>query len=443
MIEEKQSQLIELIDELEIIFSVKDDISNEEIHNFIDKFNLLSEYDIRKRISEITGDDTYINNVEDTHIKNTEDMHINNREDTHINNVKNIRINNIDDTQEFTLPIGLEHDHDEDFKKREFSSYENNINEECSNVDKEHSSMNEECCNVDEGYTSVDEKYSSTNEECSSVDREYSNVNEEYNNIDEEDSSVNQECVNAEEKEKEELHKDKEKLHKAIVEAVEEKKYSFNENSIPEVLFIRGETKYGQLSIEWGWPDEIEEVLICHRMDKFPTGPRDLSSTQCEIKRCCEDKIGSYTINKASQGDFYFCVYTKVNLNGKIFYSQGQKRLVVNKEPSEIFYEIKIKKNIFGKLKSAQIVVWSKEKEVNLPQLTLVGKVGNMPLQKSDGESILNIDYEAITKDKSIDIELPDDKIRGNMYVKLFFHDDINSRLFRIVSPAKERLYFK
>ncbi|WP_315120235.1 hypothetical protein [uncultured Clostridium sp.] len=400
MIEEKQSQLIELIDELEIIFSVKDYISNEEIHNFIDKFNLLSEYDIRKRISEITGDDTYINNVEDTHIINTEDIHI--------SNVKDIHINNIENTQEFTLPIELEHDHDEDVKEIESSSYKNNINEEFSNVD---------------------EGYSSANEECSSVDRECSNIDEE--------------CVNAEEEEKEELHKDEEELQKAIVEAVEEKRYSFDENSIPEVSFIRGDTKYGQLSIEWGWPDEIEEVLICHRMDKFPTGPRDLSSTQYEIKRCGEDKIGSYTISKASQGDFYFCVYTKVNFNGKAFYSQGQKRLVVNKEPSEIFYEIKIRKNIFGKLKSAQIMVWSKEKDVNLPQLTLVGKVGNMPLQKSDGESILNIDYEAITKDESIDIELSNDKIRGNMYVKLFFQDDTNSRLFRIVSPAKERLYFK
>ncbi|MEW9097069.1 MAG: hypothetical protein AB2417_18485 [Clostridiaceae bacterium] len=421
MIEEKQSQLIELIDELEIIFSVKDNISNEEIHNFIDKFNLLSEYDIRKRISEITGDDTYINNVEDIHINNTEDIHINNTEDIHINNIEN--------TQQFTLPIGLERDHDKESKEVESSSCKNNINKEYNNVDKEHNSINKECSKVDEGCSSV-------NEECSNIDEGYSNIN--------------QECVNVEEEEKEELHKDQEELHKdeeslhgAIVEAVEEKIYSFNENSIPEVLFIRGETKYGQLSIEWGWPDEIEEVLICHRMDKFPTGPRDLSSTQCEIKRCYEDKIGSYTISKASQGDFYFCVYTKVNFNGKILYSQGQKRLVVNKEPSEIFYEIKIKKNIFGKVKSAQIVVWSKEKEVNLPQLTLVGKVGNMPLQKSDGESIVNIDYESITKDKSIDIELPNDKIRGNMYVKLFFNDDTNSRLFRIVSPAKERLYFK
>lgn len=339
--EEKQTQLEELMDELEIIFSVKDSISKEEIDNFIDKFNLLSEYDIRKKIAEITGEDTYISNLENE--------------------------------KEVTLPSRLENDKNEEIKEIEYDNSKDNINGECKNVGEI----------------------------------------------------------------------EKEDLHKSVVEVVGGEKYSFNENTIPEVLFIRGETKYGQLSIEWGWPDEIKEVFICHRMDKFPTGPKDSSSTQCEVKRCGDDKVGSYTINKAGQGDFYFCVYTKVRLNGKVFYSQGQKRLVVNKEPLQIFYEIKIRRNIFGKLKSAQILVWSKEKEISLPQLTLIGKLGNMPLQKSDGESVINIDYEVLTKDKCIDIDLPSDKIRGNMYVKLFFQDDANSRLFRIVSPAKEELYFK
>ncbi|KAJ53569.1 hypothetical protein BD780_001319 [Clostridium tetanomorphum] len=361
MNEEKQSQLAELIDELEIILSVKNDISTEEIDNFTKKFNLLSEYDIRNKICEITKDDSYINNI--------------------------------DNTQEFKLP-----------DEPEYNEYVNNDRLDELN---EYKNLKDNSCE----HIKDDDKV---------LHNDYKwNVNEDF------------------------VSEDKKELNKTIEEVNSNKIYSFDEQNIPEVSFIRGETKYGQLSLEWGWPEEIDEVLICYRMDRFPTGPKDLSATQYEIKRCAHEKIGSYSISKVSEGDFYFCVYTKVNLNGKVCYSQGQKRLVVNKEPSEIFYEIKIKRSIFGKLKSSEIIVWTKEKEMNLPQLILVGKVGNMPLQKSDGEIILNIDYEVIKKDECINMELPNDIVRGNMYVKLFFLDDANSKLFRIVSPGKERLYFK
>ena len=60
MIDEKQRELHELTDEVEIILSVKDNISHEEIDNLVNKFHLLSEYDIRKKIEEITGDSAYI-----------------------------------------------------------------------------------------------------------------------------------------------------------------------------------------------------------------------------------------------------------------------------------------------------------------------------------------------------------------------------------------------
>lgn len=349
MDEKKQCQLEELVDELEIILSVKNVISKEEINNFIQKFNYLSEHDIRLKISEITKDNSYINNIEDT--------------------------------QQFILPNNLEYEHAQYMDTEQADNINSNSYEE--------------------------------------------NENKQVNDID-----IEQE-------------EEKEDLINPIIQLEQKKTYSFDENNIPEVPFIRGEIKYGQLSLEWGWPEEVDEVLICYRMDMFPKGPRDLAAVQCEIKKHQDEKMGSYIISKVSGGDFYFCVYTKVNFGSKACYSQGQKRLVVNREPSEIFYEIKMKRSIFGKLKSSEIVLWTKEKEVNLPQLMVVGKIGNMPLQKSDGETILNIDCEVINKDKLVTIGLPNDNIRGNMYVKLFFFDDANSKLFRIVSPAKERLYFK
>lgn len=342
MIDENQQELQELTDEVEIILSVKDNISHEEIDNFVNKFNSLSEYNVRKKIGEITGDSTYIQNF----IDKTNEIVSSNQGDT-----QNDTSEKIDALE--TASVFLEA-------------------QDTINTGVVESTM-------------IEDKIQDKNIE----------------------NSV------------------------------------FSEGNIPEVSFIKADIKYGQLSLEWGWPEGISKAIICYRMDRFPIGPTDCCASQFMVKREYDDEKGEYLIHKAVEGNYYFCIYISADCNGKTLYSDGQRRLVVNKIPSEIFYEIRHKKSLLGKLKGAEIVLSTTDKEINLPQLELVGKFGNMPLQKSDGKSILNIDYQTITTDKSITLNLPIENIGRNMYVKLFFLDDSNSKLYRIISPAKEKLYFK
>ena len=172
-------------------------------------------------------------------------------------------------------------------------------------------------------------------------------------------------------------------------------------------------------------------------------GPTDSCALQVLMKKEGNDEIGDHIIHKVIEGNYYFCIYSVVDYNEKRLFSEGQRRLVVNKTPSEIFYEIKRKRNLLGKLKAVELILSTTDKEINLPQLALVGKFGNMPLQKSDGKSVFSTDYQTITNDKSVALNLPIENISRNMYVKLFFLDDSNSKLYRIISPAKEKLYFK
>lgn len=329
MEEKKQDELEELSDEVDIILSYKDAISKEEINNFVNKFSLLSEYDIREKISELTGNNIYI--------------------------------------QELSKVI-----------------------EEKSESIEKIEPVEEE--NIKSGYNII-KKFS----------EEKTQENKPLNNL----------------------------------------QKVFDINNIPEVSFIRAEVKYGQLSLEWGWPEGINKVMLCYRMDKFPLNSRDSSCCHILMEREDNFPTGDYTMEKVLEGNYYFSIYTLAEQGEKTIFSQGQKRLVVNKIPEEIFYEIKIKKNILGKLKSAELVLSTDKKEINIPPLVLVGRTGNIPLQKSQGESLVTTDYETLTKDENLFFSIPASGIGRNMYVKLFFIEDENSKMYRIISPAKDKLYFK
>lgn len=349
MIDEKQQELEELSDEIEIILSVKDNISNEEIYNFTNKFHLLSENDIRTRIKEITGDLTYINEF-------------NNEDSLEITSAKE-KIDNL----------------------------------------------------IDPIITKIANEYSSLEEK------------------DKEEDKDNELDINFE----------SETIIESIPQNEIRERIIFTEDDIPEVTFVKADTKYGQLSLEWGWPDGTEKVLISYRTDRFPIGASDSCASQILINREDNAENGGYIIHKVIEGNYYFCIYIVAEYDQKKIFSEGTRRLVVNKRPSEIFYEIRRRKTILGKLKGIELILSATDKEVNLPQLVLVSKHGNMPLQKSDGETIFQTDYQTIGLDKTAALELPVKNIGKNMYVKLFFLDDSNSKLYRIISPAKERLYFK
>lgn len=347
MDEKKQREMEELVEEIDIIFSVKDNISQDEINNFLNKFTELSEDDIRNKISEITGDNSYIEN------------------------------SSSDEKDENPL------------------------------VDIDFESKSE--VNIEDSPEKLDEN-------------KIEDVNEDL-----------------------QIHIDKlpDKPENDKIKSV------FDDGNIPDVPFVKAEVKYGQLSLEWGWPEGIDKVLLCYRMDRFPEAPSDSSASHVIIEREENFETGGHTISKIEEGNYYFCIYAMVEYENKTLYAEGQRRLVVNKVPQEIFYKIDLKRSLLGKLKSAKISLsapsskLSPNGEIELPQLILISKIGNMPIQKSDGEILFNIDYQTLKNDEIMDFDLPIENIRKNMYVKLFFVDDSNSNLYRIVSPAKEKLHFK
>ena len=208
------------------------------------------------------------------------------------------------------------------------------------------------------------------------------------------------------------------------------------------ISVIREEVRYNQLCIEWDWPVLIEKVMVCYRNDKFPSKPEDKDSNKFIVEKRMEEKTGEFIINKLKEESYYFWVFPIVNEGDNIKYLEGKKRLVVNKAIVEIFYEFKVKKSLFGQVKSVKILLKTNEEEVTLPPTSLIAKKGSVPIFKSDGNENYKLDYIKIEKDITSEIDVPADKISKNTYIKLFIDDEKSSFLYRLIPPRKENMYF-
>ncbi|MCB2299030.1 hypothetical protein [Clostridium tagluense] len=337
----KYKEINDLKEEIEIILSIKDELSNEEINNFVDSFPSLTEKEIREKIAEITNNNEYL--IEEVNIEE----------------------------QFEEKPINLQK---ESFEKCEIAESEE---------------------------------------------------------IKEEEEQVQQIIINK--------IQESEAENERQIETVEELN-----STLIDIAAIVGEVKHNQLCLQWQWPEKANKIKVVYRGDSFPKSAEDSSAATSVIKREKDENTGTFVIDRISEGNYYFTIYVMAEMNDKVFYSQGKRRLIVNKKPIEIYYNLKIKRSLLGKIKSAEIMFSMEEEgEVKLPAITVIGKRGNMPIQKLDGDDIYTFNEVVITKNKPSVFEFPVESIKNNMYIKLFVMNDKESIRYRIISPAREKLYFK
>lgn len=382
---DKEKQMEELCEEIDIILSVKDYISDVEINNFLQTFNLISENELREKLTALTGNENYINNKKS------------------VNNYEG---------------------EDEGSKNKLYVCNDNDVSNEEKILDEEKQEI-EEITYVDKSLNNtMDESHEEeTVEQALLKPKDRQEI--DNNVIDKFNKEEIKEILDVDDEETEE-----------IVEVVDI-------DNIEDLTVIRGECKYGQLSVEWDWPKNVKKVLVAYRFDRFPEGPKDNSSFKSIISREKSAKSGFFTVDKAEAGDYYFSVFVLIECDGKQFFSKGQRRLITNRKPADIYYKFKINRTLFGKMKAAQIILSTDELNVELPQTVLVAKKGNIPMFKSEGEVIYTIDYQTLNNGRELLINIPIDYIGNNLYVKLFFLDDSNNKIYRIVCPTKENLYIK
>lgn len=345
----KEKAISELEDEIDVVLSIKDEVTQDEIDNFKEAFPMLTEEEIRKQISKLTQNEKYIEEYS----------------------------GEVDDVKEYKIG-------------------ESNI------ITKQEELDLEDTIRIDS------------------------------NKIKTAISKPNHDI------------KIKEVIEENEVEFDEKEEEYLEPGRLPEnIKVIRGEVKYNQLSIDWDWPYGVKEVLVLYRNDKFPAKPNDSSAVKITVEKNYGETVGQFTIHKVKEENYYFCVFPVIKAGDEVSYLEGKKRLIVSKEPSEVFYNLKVKKRLLGGIKAVSIIFRTSAEEVNLVPTVLVAKKGNLPVFKSDGEEIYKFDYIKLGKDEFVEVEMPIDIIKKNTYVKLFLEDEGNSSLFRILPPGKKELYLK
>lgn len=255
----KNKEINDLKEEIEIILSIKDKISDEEINNFVDSFPSLTESEVREKIAEITDDDEYL--IEEVNIEEQIDEKHKNTQymDTEIAKTADV-VTEIETITEHSK-----------IKKEQAEQIMMNKIEECKVKSKP------------------------TAEALSSM--------------------------------------------------------------LTDIAAIVGEVKHNQLLLQWKWPEKANMVKVVYRGDGFAKSAEDSLALSSVIKREKDETTGVFVMDKIVEGNYYFTIYVTAEINGQFFYSTGKRRLMVNRKPIEIYYDLKIKRSLLGKLKSAEIIL--------------------------------------------------------------------------------------
>ncbi|MCP4700558.1 MAG: zinc ribbon domain-containing protein [Gammaproteobacteria bacterium] len=213
-----------------------------------------------------------------------------------------------------------------------------------------------------------------------------------------------------------------------------------NVTSIHDIKGLHGYINYNKLYLEWTWPQDTHKVLVACRHDRYPQNWRDSRAT---LKICTRQEYNhhsAFVMQQTDKTDYYFSVFVIAGEGEQAKYSAGKQTVVANSACQEIFYEIHLKKNLFGKVKAMELLIRTDRQGVKLPKTVLVKKSGNLPLRRFDGELIYTIAQDTEMFANELKIELSASHADKNCYAKLFLADDREAHRFRLIAPGKNKL---
>lgn len=209
--------------------------------------------------------------------------------------------------------------------------------------------------------------------------------------------------------------------------------------SIDDVSSLKGEVSNDKIFLEWDWPAGAQQARIVCRQDTFPASPEDSNASIKTLTREHYDMERAFTLKRPERKNYFFKVYIVSAAAGREIFSPGVECLVSNQEAAEVYYEVRIKKSLFNKTKSACITLYSGGPKVELPKVVVVKKLDNIPVKKSDGSAICTIEDGTIVTGKQLDFEIPITELSEGAYCRLFLADESKSSIFRLMSKGRDK----
>lgn len=206
--------------------------------------------------------------------------------------------------------------------------------------------------------------------------------------------------------------------------------------NIPDVDNISYSIVDYDLFIKFDWPEDYNEsVVVAWRRDRYP---ESFTQKNTEYVICSKEQYdidSGVRIHDITRDSYYIKIYTEFSTpDGRKVYSDGAEYLVDNTPPDEFFYEIEYKKPLFSSKRKIKVKLFA-DQLFDFPKAVIIGKVGQVPLDISDGEHLFELRKETGISGP-ITFEYETGKLPKNMYMRLFFYDESEYRHLRPL-PAR------
>jgi hypothetical protein len=208
---------------------------------------------------------------------------------------------------------------------------------------------------------------------------------------------------------------------------------------VPDMQDISWDMLGNDVVFNMKWPTGVDEVLVSWRFDAFPKSPGETGSTFMSCAREQYDYDAGIILREPEQNQYFmkiFAVFTAPD--GAKTYSPGVEVQVDLTPIQEILYELKYSKAFFASVYTVTLVIHSEE-EFILPKAVIVGKISRLPLRKTDGMPLFEIEKETRVG-SSITFEYRTSLLPKDLHVKMFLRDDKLYGRYRLLPTSNLKL---
>ncbi|MDR2932266.1 MAG: hypothetical protein LBV27_04080 [Oscillospiraceae bacterium] len=187
------------------------------------------------------------------------------------------------------------------------------------------------------------------------------------------------------------------------------------------------------------WPQGTQEILIMWRFDAYPKTPGEPGTISMTCTREQYEYDAGALLKDPEKSLYYFKIFSVFTApDGDRNYSPGVELRIDLTPQQEIFYQLKYTKSFFASAYSVSLTI-SSDSEFVLPRAVIVGKIGRLPLKKTDGMPLFEIEKETKVAG-SITYEYRTSLLPKNLHVKLFLRDEMFYDKFRLLPVASLKI---
>lgn len=188
----------------------------------------------------------------------------------------------------------------------------------------------------------------------------------------------------------------------------------------------------GNLYIDMKWPLGVTGVAVAYRFDHFPGSPEEPGAITVNRTRAQYDVDAAVIITEPEQEVYHMAVFAVYTMpDGKKAYSKGVRLLVNNRPRQDVLYSFEYKKKRFSGTGILEVAL-SSDNDFTMPKAVIVGKIGRLPLSRSDGLPLFEMEKE-IRVEGTVSLQYTTSPLPPNLYVRIFLHDESMYEKFRLL----------